>query len=128
MWPLTTLQVSAYYYMSLSIYICIYLSVYIYMWPRNIYLSLHTCDLVLPYKCPHTTVYMSFYHCYICVLTLLDVSAHYYICVLILLDMCPHTTTYVSAYYYICVLILLDVCPHILHACPHTTIYVFSFY
>ncbi len=39
----------------------------------------YICVLILPYMCPHTTVY---------------VSSYYYICVLILLYMCPHTGAY----------------------------------
>jgi len=44
----------------------------------------HICVLILPYMCPHTTIYVSLY---------------YY--------MCPHTTIHVSSYYHICVRILL---------------------
>jgi hypothetical protein len=86
--------------------------------------------LILLYMCPHTTIYVSSYHC-ICVLILLlrrlgpfllvspqvfsyyytyttiYVSSYHYKCVLVPLYMCPHATVNVSSYHYICVLILL---------------------
>ena len=108
------------------------------MWPLTIYISLYICGPLLPYKCPHTTIFLSTYmyislciyvasyyislYIYVAPHTTLSVSPSYYIyvflslcyiCVLALLDVC--------AYYYICVLILLDMC-------PHTTTYVSAYY
>jgi hypothetical protein len=50
--------------------------------------SCYECVLMLPYMCPHATVYVS--SCYhICVLMLsIYVSSCYYACALMLLDMC----------------------------------------
>ena len=48
-------------------------------------LEVRICVLILLYKCPHTTIY---------------VSSYCYTCAFILLYMCPHTTIHVSSYCY----------------------------
>jgi hypothetical protein len=89
------------------------------------------CVLILLYKCPHNTIYMSAY-CYMCPHTNVCVSAYYYICVLILPYMCPHECIFFLRLLYvcpptiICVLILLYACPPtdigvltLIYMCPH---------
>ncbi len=68
---------------------------------------------MLPYMCPHTTIYVSSCY-YTCVLILLYMCPHATIYVSSYYNMCPHATTHVSSYSYICVVMLLYLCPHTL--------------
>jgi hypothetical protein len=111
MCPHTTIYMSSYSYIS-SVLILLYIYSALCKALRYCSSSSYICVpillyvrpvLILPYMCPHTTIYVSSY-------------SYYYICVEHFFKSLKH-----PSYYYICVLILLDMCPH-----THTTIYVLS--
>ena len=95
--------------------------------------------LILLYKCPHTTIYVSSYYdtciasacsaaclsasCYNISsgLILLYVSSFSYMC--LHTTLCPHTTIHVSSYYDTCVLILIYVSSYY-YMCRHNPICV----
>ena len=84
----SAIYVSAYYYIYMSAYYY-YMCLYTYARILLHVVLLHPI-LILPYICPHTTIYVSAYYC-TCLHTATYVSSRL-----------SYTTMYASSYYYIC--------------------------